>query len=83
MRLGSGGRGPRPAYVCGGAVAVLGAQLMLSVDWGTGLAIGTAVALVAVGVWLHDLVLLGVGSVATLLTVPAPSRRIADAQPPR
>ncbi|MDQ3885758.1 MAG: hypothetical protein M3308_01760, partial [Actinomycetota bacterium] len=59
------------AYVCGGAAVVVGAQLALSVGWGAGLALGSAAALVAAGVWLRDLVLLGVGSVATLLTVPA------------
>jgi hypothetical protein len=60
-----------PAYVLGGAAAVLGAQWTIEVGWGAALAIGTAVALVALGAWLRELVLLGVGSVATLLTVPA------------
>jgi predicted membrane protein DUF2157 len=59
-----------PAYVLGGAAAVLGALLTVEAGWGAGLAVGSAVALVAAGVWLRDLVLLAVGSVATLLIVP-------------
>lgn len=58
------------AFVLGGAAAVVGPQLTLHVGWGAGFAIGSAVALVTAGVWLRDLVLLGVGSVATLVTVP-------------
>ncbi len=58
------------AYVLGGATAVIATMLTVSTDWGSWLAIASAVALVAAGVVLRDLVLLGVGSVATLVTVP-------------
>lgn len=62
---------PRVAVdVLGGAVAVFGTMLTVSTDWGSGLAISWAVVLVGSGVVLRDLVLLGVGAVATLVTVP-------------
>jgi hypothetical protein len=57
--------------VIGGAVAVVGAQLTVSVGWGAAVGLGTAAVLVAAGAWMRDLVLLGVGAVATFLTVPA------------
>jgi hypothetical protein len=59
------------AYVLGGAVLVLGAQFTIEAGWGAALAVGSVVALVAAGAWLRELVLLGVGAVGTLLTVPA------------
>jgi hypothetical protein len=60
-----------PAYVLGGAATVLGGLLTVEAGWGVGLAVGSAAVLVAGGVWLRDLVVLAVGSVATLLTVPS------------
>lgn len=63
--------GPRQAsYLIGGVVAVAGAVLTVSVDWGAALGLATAAVLIAAGAWMRDLVLLGVGAVATLLTVP-------------
>lgn len=61
----------RTAFVLGGAAAVAGALLTIEFGWGAGLAVGSAIGLVAAGVWLRDLVLLAVGSVATLLIVPS------------
>ncbi len=58
------------AFVLGGAAAVVGPGLALEAGWGTGVAIGSAVVLLAAGMWLRDLVLLAAGSVATLWTVP-------------
>ncbi|MFC4948000.1 DUF2157 domain-containing protein [Pseudonocardia sp. GCM10023141] len=58
------------AYVCGGIVVIAGSMLTVQHDWGCALAIVSAVALVAAGVALRDLVLLGVGAVATLIAVP-------------
>jgi hypothetical protein len=60
-----------PAYVLGGAAAVVGGLLGTDAGWGSVLAVGSAVALVAAGVRLRDLVLLVVGSVATLVIVPS------------
>lgn len=59
------------AYVLGGAAIVLGAQFVVEVGWGAALAVGSMAALVAAGAWLRELVLLGVGAVGTLITVPA------------
>ena len=59
------------AYALGGAVVVIGAQFTVEDGWGAALAVGSVVALVAAGAWLRELVLLGVGAVGTLLTVPA------------
>jgi hypothetical protein len=68
--------GPRYAtYVLGGAVAITGAQVAMIVDWGSGLALGTVAALVLGGVLLRDLVLLGIGSLGTLMIVPAVMER--------
>ncbi len=58
------------AHLAGGAAAVLGALLAAGTDAGSGLAVGTVVALVAAGVLTRDLVLLGVGAAATLVLVP-------------
>jgi hypothetical protein len=60
-----------PAYVLGGAAAVVGGLLGTDAAWGSVLAVGSAAALVVAGVRLRDLVLLVVGSVATLMTVPS------------
>jgi Predicted membrane protein (DUF2157) len=59
------------AYVLGGAAVVLGAQFTVEAGWGAALAVGSVAALVAAGAWLRELVLLGVGAVGTLITVPA------------
>ena len=59
------------AYVLGGAAIVVGAQFTVEDGWGATLAVGSVVALVAAGAWLRELVLLGVGAVGTLITVPA------------
>jgi hypothetical protein len=59
------------AYVLGGAVVVIGAQFTIDTGWGAVLAIASVVGLVVAGAWLRELVLLGVGAVGTLLTVPA------------
>lgn len=55
----------------------------MAVDWGSVLALGSVAALVLAGVLLSDLVIVGIGSVATLLTVPAVMQRFfADALAP-
>ena len=59
----------------GGAAATVGSQLIMNYDWGAALALATAAALVAIGVRLRALVLLAVGSVATLLVVPGVMQR--------
>jgi uncharacterized membrane protein YidH (DUF202 family) len=63
------------ADLLGGAVVVIGTTLCLGTDWGAILAVATAVALVAAGVGLRDLMLLGVGSVALLVDVPVVTDR--------
>ncbi len=61
-----------PAWVLGGGVVIAGSLLLaLEEAWGTGVALGTAAALVAAGVWQRDLLLLAVAAVATLVAVPA------------
>ncbi|WP_170225748.1 DUF2157 domain-containing protein [Pseudonocardia cypriaca] len=59
------------AYVLGGSATVLGGLPTVEAGWGAALAIGSALVLVAAGAWLRDLLLLAVGSIATLLTVPS------------
>ncbi len=59
------------AYVLGGVAVVVGGLLGTDAGWGSVLAVGSAAALVVAGVRLRDLVLLVVGSVATLVTVPS------------
>lgn len=78
MLLGWGGvvAARTAAYVCGGVVTIVGAVMVAETDWGSALSIATAVVLVAAGVLLRDLVLLGVGAVATLLTVPLVMSRL-------
>lgn len=67
------------AYVCGGVAVIAGSMFTVQNDWGCALAIASAVVLVAVGVLQRDLVLLGVGAVATLFAVPvAMSRYFPD-----
>ncbi|MCO1660374.1 hypothetical protein [Pseudonocardia humida] len=58
------------ADVCGGAAAGVGALLTVDTTAGSALAVLTAAVLVVAGVLARDLVLLGVGSVVTLVTVP-------------
>lgn len=61
----------RPAAtVLGGTTAVVGAQLTVDTDGGAVLAVLTALALVAGGVVLRDLLLLVLGAAAVLVTVP-------------
>ncbi|WP_026454385.1 DUF2157 domain-containing protein [Saccharomonospora iraqiensis] len=60
-----------PTWVLGGGVVIVGSLLMLDPAWGTGVALGTAAALVAAGVWQRDLLLLAIAAVATLVAVPA------------
>lgn len=60
-----------PAYVSGAVAAVVGGQLAMEAGWGGWLAAPTAAVLVVAGVRARDLVLLGVGAAATLVTVPA------------
>jgi hypothetical protein len=61
----------RPGYLAAAAAAVC-AALVVAVEagWGHALAVGTAVAVVVLAVLLRDLVLLAIGTVATLVTVP-------------
>lgn len=72
MLLGWGGMiaARRAAYVLGGVAAIAGSVPTIGLHWGAALAIGTAVVLVVSGVLLRSLVLLGVGAVATLVSVP-------------
>jgi Predicted membrane protein (DUF2157) len=71
--LGRGGVFGRsqPASAFGAVVAVVGAQLTVDRWWGAVLALATVAALVAVAAAGHDLVLLAVGAVGALTTVPA------------
>jgi hypothetical protein len=62
---------PRRSGTVLGAVSVtIGGLLMLVERWGSLFALGTAVVLVAVAVLRRELAVLGVGSVATLITLP-------------
>ncbi len=61
----------QPASAFGAAVAVVGGQLTMDRGWGAVLALATVVAVVAVATVGHDLVLLAVGAVGALMTVPA------------
>lgn len=60
-----------PVWVLGGAIVIVGALMTLEAGWGAGVALGTAAALVAAGVWQRDLLLLATGAIATLLAVPS------------
>lgn len=72
MLLGWGGVvAPRAAaYVCGGVAVVFGSLLLADSNWGAAIAVASAALFVAAGVLERDLVLLGVGAVATLVAVP-------------
>jgi hypothetical protein len=62
---------PRPVVLTSGALAALvGAMLTTSHDAGIVLALATTAAVVAVGVGLRDLALLGVGTAGAFVTVP-------------
>lgn len=80
MLLGWGGIvAPRAAaYVCGGVPVVVGALVVADPAWGALLAVASAALLVVAGVLERDLVLLGVGAVATFVAVP---RVVADRFP--
>lgn len=72
------GRHVRPRYatdLLGGIVVTIGAQVTMHHDWGAALAVATAAGLLVTGVRLRALVLLGVGSVATLTVVPGVMQR--------
>lgn len=72
------GRHVQPRYgtdLLGGAAAAVGSLLTMDHDWGAALAVATAAALVVIGVRMRALVLLAVGSVATLLVVPGAMQR--------
>lgn len=75
--LGWGGiLGPRRVVVDLGAVAILfGAVLTMSYDSGIVLAMATAAAVVFAAVLFRDLVLLAVGTVGSLVILPAPITR--------
>jgi hypothetical protein len=60
----------RAGAVLGGGAAVIGSLFTIGANWGAVLAIGSAVALVAAGVWLRNLILLALGAVGILLSVP-------------
>lgn len=60
----------RSGSVLGAVSITIGGLLMLAEDWGSLFALGSAVALVAVAVLRRELAVLGVGSVATLITLP-------------
>ncbi|MEO7268067.1 MAG: DUF2157 domain-containing protein [Knoellia sp.] len=77
LLLGWAGRvGPRHTTdLLGGLVVTLGAALTLNTDAGAALGAATAAGLVFTGMRLRGLVLLGVGSLATLIVVPAVVQR--------
>jgi hypothetical protein len=60
----------RSGSVLGALGTTVGGWLLFDENWGLLLALGTAVALVAVAVLRRDLPVLGVGSVATLIALP-------------
>lgn len=67
---------PRAAsWILGGAIVIVGSLMTLETGWGVAVGLGTAAVLVAAGAWLRDLLLLGVGAVATLLAVPSTLNR--------
>lgn len=62
---------PRRVVLDLAAAAAIAVSLMtLPVDWGYALAIGTVAAVVVIAVVRADLVLLGIGSVGTLIVIP-------------
>jgi hypothetical protein len=77
LLLGWGRRlGPRYGTdLLGGLTLTVGSQVTAEHDWGSLLAVTTAAVLVLVGVRLRSLVLLAVGSLATLSTVPGLMQR--------
>ena len=72
------GRHLQPRYgtdLLGGIVVTVGSEVTMEHDWGSVLAVVTAAVLVLAGVRLRSLVLLAVGSMATLSTVPGLMQR--------
>ena len=59
----------------GGLTMTIGSEVTMEQDWGSVLAVATAVLLVLAGVRLRSLVLLAVGSLATLGVVPGVMQR--------
>lgn len=60
----------RAGAVLGGGAAVIGSLFTIGDGWGAVLSIGSAVALVAAGVRLRNLILLALGAIGILLSVP-------------
>lgn len=72
------GRHLTPRYgtdLLGGIILTIGSEVTMEHDWGSVLAVVTAAVLVLAGVRLRSLVLLAVGSMATLSTVPGLMQR--------
>jgi hypothetical protein len=72
------GRHLGPRYgtdLLGGFTMMIGSEVTMEQDWGSVLAVVTAVLLVLAGVRLRSLVLLAVGSLATLGVVPGVMQR--------
>ncbi|MGO4340999.1 DUF2157 domain-containing protein [Pedococcus sp. 2YAF34] len=72
------GRHLRPRYgtdLLGGITLSVGSEITMEHDWGSVLAVASAVLLVLAGVRLRSLVLLAVGSLATLGVVPGVMQR--------
>ncbi len=68
--------GPRSTTdLLGGLVVTIGAALTLDTDAGAALGAATAAGLVCIGMRLRALVLLGAGSLATLIVVPSVVQR--------
>ncbi|WP_152363630.1 DUF2157 domain-containing protein [Microlunatus speluncae] len=60
----------RAAAILGGGAAVIGSLFTIGAHWGAVLSIGSAVVLVAAGVGLRNLIMLALGAVGILLSVP-------------
>ncbi|MGE3286740.1 MAG: DUF2157 domain-containing protein [Pseudonocardia sp.] len=77
LLLGWGGLVPpwQAADVSGAAAAIIGSLVTLDETWGVVPALVTTVGLVAAGVAVRDLWLTGMGTIATLMIVPALSQR--------
>lgn len=58
------------ASILGGVPVLIGASLTLGTDWGIWAMVGFGALLIVAGMFVHDLVLLAVGSVAVLIAVP-------------
>jgi hypothetical protein len=63
---------PRPLALVLGAIATLtGAQMAMTADWGHALGLATVVGILALAVLFHDLLLLAVGALGALVTLPS------------